>query len=128
MDLAGFLRKAAQLGFPAVELMGKRPHLSVLDYGASELAASVEETSASLEEMSSMIQENYDNCLRAKALASETRLVAEGGSRMMIEMVEAMAEIDSSSAQVAKIVKEIDEIAFQTNILAQCSGGSGAGR
>ena len=89
-----------------------------LSSGASVLAASVEETSASLEEMSSMIQENYDNCLRAKALASETRLVAEGGSRMMIEMVEAMAEIDSSSAQVAKIVKEIDEIAFQTNILA----------
>lgn len=37
LDLAGFLRKAAQLNFPAVELMGKRPHLSVLDYGAREL-------------------------------------------------------------------------------------------
>jgi methyl-accepting chemotaxis protein len=89
-----------------------------LSSGASELAASVEETSASLEEMSSMIQATAENCLRAKALASETRLVAEGGSSMMVEMVEAMAEIDSSSAQVAKIVKDIDEIAFQTNILA----------
>ena len=89
-----------------------------LSSGASELAASVEETSASLEEMSSMIQSTAENCLRAKALASETRLVAEGGSRIMVEMVEAMAEIDSSSAQVAKIVKDIDEIAFQTNILA----------
>jgi methyl-accepting chemotaxis protein len=29
-----------------------------------------------------------------------------------------MAEIDSSSAEVAKILKNIDEIAFQTNILA----------
>lgn len=89
-----------------------------LSSGASELAASVEETSASLEEMSSMIQATAENCLRAKALASETRLVAEGGSGMMGEMVEAMAEIDSSTAQVAKIVKDIDEIAFQTNILA----------
>lgn len=36
----------------------------------------------------------------------------------MADMVEAMAEIDLSSGQVAKIVKDIDEIAFQTNILA----------
>jgi hypothetical protein len=33
-------------------------------------------------------------------------------------MTHAMAAIDSSSAEVAKIVKNIDEIAFQTNILA----------
>jgi methyl-accepting chemotaxis protein len=33
-------------------------------------------------------------------------------------MTQAMAAIDSSSAEVAKIVKNIDEIAFQTNILA----------
>ncbi len=89
-----------------------------LSSGASEQASSVEETSASLEEMSSMIQATADNCQRAKALASETRVVVEGGSRTMVEMVEAMAEIDSSSGQVAKIVKDIDEIAFQTNILA----------
>jgi len=32
LSLVEFLRKAAELGYPAVELMGKRPHLSVLDY------------------------------------------------------------------------------------------------
>ena len=89
-----------------------------LSSGASEQASSVEETSTSLEEMSSMIQATAENAQKAKTLASETRVVAESGSRTMIEMVEAMAEIDSSSAQVAKIVKNIDEIAFQTNILA----------
>jgi sugar phosphate isomerase/epimerase len=31
LDLHAFIRKAAALGYPAVELMGKRPHLSVLD-------------------------------------------------------------------------------------------------
>jgi methyl-accepting chemotaxis protein len=36
----------------------------------------------------------------------------------MVEMTQAMAAIDTSSAEVAKIVKNIDEIAFQTNILA----------
>jgi sugar phosphate isomerase/epimerase len=38
LDLPAFLRKAAGLGYPAVELMGKRPHLSVLDYGPRALA------------------------------------------------------------------------------------------
>jgi sugar phosphate isomerase/epimerase len=31
LDTHAFIRKAAKLGYPAVELMGKRPHLSVLD-------------------------------------------------------------------------------------------------
>ncbi len=43
---------------------------------------------------------------------------AQAGSRTMVEMTQAMAAIDTSSAEVAKIVKNIDEIAFQTNILA----------
>ena len=44
--------------------------------------------------------------------------MAENGSRTMSEMTHAMAAIDESGAEVAKIVKNIDEIAFQTNILA----------
>ena len=31
LDLPAFIRKAAALGYPAVELVAKRPHLSVLD-------------------------------------------------------------------------------------------------
>ena len=89
-----------------------------LSSGASEQAASVEETSASLEEISSMIRSTADNAEKAKALAGEAHAVAQAGSRTMVEMTQAMAAIDSSSAEVAKIVKNIDEIAFQTNILA----------
>jgi methyl-accepting chemotaxis protein len=89
-----------------------------LSSGASEQAASVEETSASLEEISTMIRSTADNAGKAKALAGEAHAVAQAGSRTMIEMNQAMAAIDTSSAEVAKIVKNIDEIAFQTNILA----------
>lgn len=89
-----------------------------LSSGASEQAASVEETSASLEEISSMIRSTADNAEKAKSLAGEAHAVAQAGSRTMVEMTQAMAAIDSSSAEVAKIVKNIDEIAFQTNILA----------
>ena len=89
-----------------------------LSQGSSEQAASVEEASASLEEMSSMVKLTAENAQKAKRLASEAQAVAQAGSATMVEMTEAMAAIDASSAEVAKIVKNIDEIAFQTNILA----------
>ncbi|NUQ66165.1 MAG: sugar phosphate isomerase/epimerase [Pirellulales bacterium] len=37
LDLVSFLHKAGQLGYRAVELMGKRPHLSVLDIGDRQI-------------------------------------------------------------------------------------------
>ena len=86
--------------------------------GASEQAASVEETSTSLEQMSSMIRATAENAEKAKELAAEARSVAATGSSTMVDMTQAMGAIESSSAEVAKIVKNIDEIAFQTNILA----------
>jgi methyl-accepting chemotaxis protein len=86
--------------------------------GASEQAAAVEETGASLEEMSSMIHSTANNALQAKNMANEAQNAAQSGSSTMVEMTAAMKSIESSSAEVAKIVKSIDEIAFQTNILA----------
>ena len=68
----------------------------------SEQSASVTEASASLEEISAMI-----------------RATAENASKQtMEEMKLAMKSIEVSSLDIAKIVKNIDEIAFQTNILA----------
>ncbi|MEO6003851.1 MAG: methyl-accepting chemotaxis protein [Opitutus sp.] len=86
--------------------------------GASEQAASLEETSASLEEISSMTKRNAESATQAKDLANQTRQAAETGSASMAEMQQAMGAIKESSANIAKIVRTIDEIAFQTNLLA----------
>src|SRR5580765_2916708 len=115
-DIAGNLDQGAtQTASAACQVSAASQTLSS---GASEQAASVEETSASLEEISSMIRSTADNAEKAKALAGEAHAVAQAGSRTMVEMTQAMAAIDNSSAEVAKIVKNIDEIACQTNILA----------
>ncbi len=86
--------------------------------GASEQAASLEETSSSLEELASMTKRNAEHASRAKTLAAETRRAAETGAADMQHMSAAMTDLQRTSANVAKIVKTIDEIAFQTNILA----------
>ncbi|MDA0999282.1 MAG: methyl-accepting chemotaxis protein [bacterium] len=72
--------------------------------GATEQANSLEETSTSLEEISAMSQENAN--------------LATGGKQTMDEMMMAMSEIDSSSQKINTIIKTIDGIAFQTNLLA----------
>ncbi len=86
--------------------------------GASEQAASLEETSSSLEEMASMTKRNAESAEQAKQLAGQARQAADTGASDMQHMSEAMEAIKLSSAEIAKIIKTIDEIAFQTNILA----------
>ncbi len=86
--------------------------------GASEQAASLEETSSSLEEMSSMTLRNTENAEKVKQLATQARQAGDTGAADMKDMIVAMDAIKTSSADIAKIIKTIDEIAFQTNILA----------
>ena len=86
--------------------------------GCSEQGSAVAETSAALEQMAAMIRSTAANAAQAKEMAIQARVAAEAGTGTMLAMNEAMEAIESSSAEVAKIVKQIDEIAFQTNILA----------
>ncbi len=86
--------------------------------GCNEQGSSVAETSAALEEMSVMIRNTADNAEKAKSFANQARVAAQSGAQTMVDMNTAMHAIEASSAEVAKIVKNIDEIAFQTNILA----------
>jgi methyl-accepting chemotaxis protein len=102
--------------------------------GSSRQAASLEETSASLEEMSGMTRRNAEAAQHAKKIAGETRGAVECGAAGMERMTAAMDGIKTSSAEISKIIKTIDEIAFQTNILvlnaaveAARAGEAGAG-
>jgi sugar phosphate isomerase/epimerase len=52
LTIGEFIRRARDLGFDGVELMGKRPHLSPLDFGSSELKTIREEIQSSGLELS----------------------------------------------------------------------------
>lgn len=85
--------------------------------GAQEQAASLEETSASLEQISAAVRMSADNARKASELASGSENSFERG-RDEISAVAAMAEISASSAKISEIISTVDEIAFQTNLLA----------
>jgi methyl-accepting chemotaxis protein len=85
---------------------------------SSEQAASGEETSSSLEEMSSMTKQNADNANTANNLMKEANQVIASANTSMGHLTTSMGEISKASEETQKIVKTIDEIAFQTNLLA----------
>ena len=89
-----------------------------LSQGATETAASLQQITSSMTEIGSQTKTNAENAGQAKNLAKGTMDSAEAGSKQMSTMVSSMNGIQSSSKNIAKIIKTIDDIAFQTNLLA----------
>lgn len=86
--------------------------------GSTEQAASIQETSSTLEETASMVKQNRENTQQAAVLAKQSKDYANKSNTEMQKMMTAMDDLKKSSAEIAKIIKVIDEIAFQTNILS----------
>jgi len=86
--------------------------------GASDQAASIEETSASTEEINSMTRKNADHSRSAAEMMVEAAQSVVETNQKLEGMVVSMRNMTASSDRISKIIKVIDEIAFQTNILA----------
>jgi methyl-accepting chemotaxis protein len=86
--------------------------------GASRQTASVEEASSSLEEISAMTRRSAEHARNTNELALETNAAAGRGVSDMQAMGDAIDALNGSSDQISKILKTINGIAFQTNILA----------
>ncbi len=86
--------------------------------GAQEQAASLEETSASLEQITATVRHSADNAQQASQLANGSKDSALQGQEVVEKAIAAMSEINIASAKISDIISTIDEIAFQTNLLA----------
>lgn len=89
-----------------------------LAQGASEQAASVEELNASVSEMQEQVNRSTKNAFLAKKNMDVTKEAVESGNSHMQEMVNAMERIKESSSKIQNIVKTIEDIASQTNLLS----------
>ncbi|MBP7065352.1 MAG: hypothetical protein KBB36_14390 [Ferrovibrio sp.] len=81
-------------------------------------AASLQRTAATMEQITATVRHNADNARQASQLAVAAQDTAEGGGRVVGNVVAAMGRIEGSSQKIVDIVGLIDEIAFQTNLLA----------
>ncbi len=89
-----------------------------LSQGATQQASSVEELAATINEISKTISQNADNARDASSKAMQMGEDLDNSNQQMEQMLDAMNEISNTSAEVSKIIKNIEDIAFQTNILA----------
>ncbi|MFO7849475.1 MAG: methyl-accepting chemotaxis protein [Spirochaetia bacterium] len=89
-----------------------------LSQGATEQASSLEEISSSINQINSQSKQNAENAMEANGLSKTARENAEAGNSKMHELNTYMEDINASSDEINKVVKVIDDISFQINLLA----------
>jgi len=81
-------------------------------------AATLEESSAAIEEMATSVASTAEGAKHADELTGSAKANAEASGVVMDQAVDAMKQIETSSARISQVVSVIDDIAFQTNLLA----------
>ena len=89
-----------------------------LTSGALKQASAVEETVASLEEIGSMAKQNTENVNHANRLMIETSKVVSEAGTSMSHLTDSIGELSETSEETRKVIRTIEEIAFQINLLA----------
>jgi methyl-accepting chemotaxis protein len=90
----------------------------LLAHNTSQEAATLEEIGSMASDIEVNVAKNAHTTENASNLLHNVVSTVETGSIKMNEMKESMDEIQRSSEEIEKIVKMIDDIAFQTNILS----------
>ena len=89
-----------------------------LSQGASEQASSIEELSATMNDISNTIKETAVMAEKASSMSKDAGDAVHESNDKMNELSRAMQDITEKSNEISKIIKTIDDIAFQTNILS----------
>jgi methyl-accepting chemotaxis protein len=120
--LASVRKTLQEVGRSSHQLKGASQNVALtaaqLSDGASTQASNLETTTSSMEEISVTIRNNAANTNRANELGSSAQSAAEKGGSCVQSAVLAMEEIRRSSGEISKILSAINELAFQSNLLA----------
>ncbi|QHI72578.1 methyl-accepting chemotaxis protein [Aminipila terrae] len=89
-----------------------------ISHGAAEQASSIEKLNATLDVVSKQTLSNAQKSAEASNLTNIVKDDINAGNAKMQEMLKSMEEINNASRSIQDIIKTIDNIAFQTNILS----------
>ncbi|KLI17860.1 chemotaxis protein, partial [Brachyspira hyodysenteriae] len=81
-------------------------------------ASSLEETASAIEEMASTIKSSADHSVEGNDMMIASKKAVENGASVITETTRNIEEVYESSEKIKSITKTIEDIAFQTNILA----------
>ena len=91
---------------------------NALAQGSTEQASAIEQVKSAMNDIANKTKENAEQATKVDAIASNVNEAAVTEKAKMAELMNAMNKINDSSDKIAKVIKVIDDIAFQTNILA----------
>lgn len=91
---------------------------ATLSQAAREGSDTVTELSESLNRVHAQINTSTEKAALAKDLTDKSVAAINEGNDKMTSMLDAMREINATSAKIANIIKTIQDISFQTNILS----------
>ena len=89
-----------------------------LAQGAMQQASSIEQLAATITEITQQIKDTAEFSEGSREDTLRIQKEAAKSNEDMQELLKAMGDISENSAQISKIVKTIEDIAFQTNILS----------
>lgn len=89
-----------------------------LAHGAMQQASSIEQLAATITEITQQIKDTAEFSEGSREDTLRIQKEAAKSNEDMQELLKAMGDISENSAQISKIVKTIEDIAFQTNILS----------
>ncbi len=89
-----------------------------LAQGATQQASSIEELVATVATIAESVNVNAKSAKEAKELTNSFGETIKESNARMHKMTESMEDIAETSGEIGKIIKLIDDIAFQTNILS----------
>ncbi|MCZ9926389.1 methyl-accepting chemotaxis protein [Brachyspira hyodysenteriae] len=81
-------------------------------------ASSLEETASAIEEMASTIKSSAEHSVEGNDMMMASKRAVENGASVISETTKNIEEVYESSEKIKSITKTIEDIAFQTNILA----------
>jgi methyl-accepting chemotaxis protein len=129
--ITGLTRISDHIGSAADQMASASQRLAG---DSSAQAGSVEETSSSLEDMAAVIRDASQLIMDSEMLINRSSGKLGQFLKTLSELAGNMSRIEADNDQIRKIVKTIDEIAFQTNLLslnaaveAARAGEAGAG-
>ena len=111
-----------QVNYSAGQVAAASSQLSAsaqtLSQGTTEQASSVEELAVRINKISAQAKNTANGAMDVRGKTHQTGKEVSLCNQKMQDLVEAMDKIQTSSNEIEKILKTIDDIAFQTNILA----------
>lgn len=111
-----------QIKCSADEVASGSVHVSsgaqTLSSGATEQATAIDELATSIDNLSIDVTANAEDAQKMSQNATEVSERIEKSNEDMDKLIRAMSEIQESSAGIEKVVKAIEDIADQTNLLS----------